>query len=157
MKRKELRELRVSQGLCKFCGLVPHTEFTKGCGPCNDKASKIQKKFISQNKDYNKQYRDETRVEVLSHYGNRCVCCNESEPKFLALDHMNNDGAAHRREISSNGHPVSSYQMYLWIKKNNYPDNFQILCHNCNMAKSFYGICPHMETEKAVKASEKLE
>lgn len=32
-----------------------------------------------------------------------------------------------------------------WLKTNGYPDGFQTLCHNCNMAKGFYGICPHKE------------
>ena len=30
-----------------------------------------------------------------------------------------------------------------WIKKNNFPKGFQILCHNCNVAKGIYGECPH--------------
>ena len=29
------------------------------------------------------------------------------------------------------------------VIKNYYPKNLQILCHNCNMAKGFYGECPH--------------
>lgn len=31
-----------------------------------------------------------------------------------------------------------------WLKKNDYPKGFQILCHNCNMSKGFYGYCPHV-------------
>jgi hypothetical protein len=35
-----------------------------------------------------------------------------------------------------------------WIKNNNYLSNldteyFQILCHNCNVAKGVYDVCPH--------------
>ena len=32
-----------------------------------------------------------------------------------------------------------------WIMANNYPNGFQILCHNCNFAKghSKDGKCPH--------------
>lgn len=30
-----------------------------------------------------------------------------------------------------------------WLRRNNYPNGFQVLCHNCNMAKGFYGKCPH--------------
>ena len=33
--------------------------------------------------------------------------------------------------------------LHKWIKDNNFPDGFQILCHNCNQAKGYYGICPH--------------
>jgi hypothetical protein len=33
-----------------------------------------------------------------------------------------------------------------WIIENNYPDGFQILCHNCNVAKGLIGnnnTCTH--------------
>ena len=30
-----------------------------------------------------------------------------------------------------------------WIIENNFPKGFQILCHNCNVAKGLYGECPH--------------
>ena len=39
----------------------------------------------------------------------------------------------------------SAYQVVRWITKNNSPKGFQILCHNCNMAKGFYGKCPHQK------------
>jgi hypothetical protein len=32
------------------------------------------------------------------------------------------------------------------VKAAGYPkDRYQLLCHNCNMAKGFYGLCPHQE------------
>ena len=77
------------------------------------------------------------REEVLMKYGKRCGCCGETYIQFLAIDHKNNDGARHRAEIKQ--------KMYTWAKKNNYPDILQILCHNCNLAKAFYGKCPHKE------------
>ena len=76
------------------------------------------------------------RKEVLKNYGGKCVCCGESDWHFLSLDHVNNDGAKHRREIGNS-------QVYNWAKKNNYPNSLQVLCYNCNMAKAFYGKCPH--------------
>jgi hypothetical protein len=33
--------------------------------------------------------------------------------------------------------------LYLWLKRNNYPTGFRVLCHNCNLAIGFYGYCPH--------------
>lgn len=78
------------------------------------------------------------REEVITAYGSKCVCCGEDESVFLVLDHINNDGAAHRKEIGKGG------SMYRWIKRNGFPkDLFQILCWNCNAAKSILGRCPH--------------
>jgi hypothetical protein len=32
-------------------------------------------------------------MEMLSAYGGKCVCCGESEYKFLAIDHINGGGS----------------------------------------------------------------
>lgn len=90
-----------------------------------------------------KQYREwawNRKLEAIAHYGGRCECCGEAEPKFLALDHKDNDGNKHRKLIGN-------VKIYTWLKKNDWPDNFQILCHNCNMAKAFWKICPHQQGE----------
>jgi len=75
------------------------------------------------------------REVVLAHYGNKCACCGESQREFLAIDHINNDGWKHRKTFKIN--------IYDWLQRNHYPAGFQVLCHNCNMAKAFYGRCPH--------------
>jgi hypothetical protein len=75
------------------------------------------------------------RLRVINFYGGRCKCCGEDTFEFLAIDHINNDGAEHRRTFKSS--------IIDWIIKNNFPKGFQILCHNCNLAKAFYGECPH--------------
>lgn len=76
------------------------------------------------------------RQEVLAAYGGKCTCCGESTPEFLVIDHINNDGAAHRKEIGARN-------IYIWLRREGYPEGFQVLCHNCNIAKEFYGACPH--------------
>lgn len=78
------------------------------------------------------------RLIVLNHYGGsppKCACCGEPHIEFLAIDHVNNDGNIHRRKIKTN--------IFDWIIKNNFPNGFQVLCHNCNLSKAFYGYCPH--------------
>lgn len=80
------------------------------------------------------------RARVLAAYGGACKCCGEETPEFLAIDHVNNDGESHRREV------LKGYgrAIYRWLEKSGYPqDRFQLLCHNCNMAKGLYGGCPH--------------
>lgn len=83
------------------------------------------------------------RQEVLTAYGEKCQCCGENIPEFLAIDHINNDGNKHRRQVRS---------LYIWLKQNGFPkDNFQLLCHNCNIGKyRNNGICPHkLHTRKS--------
>jgi len=44
------------------------------------------------------------REEVFEHYGGAvCSCCGLNDPIFLTLDHIDNQGAEHRRSISSDG------------------------------------------------------
>ncbi len=107
------------------------------------------------NKDmYRKSRRDwyqRLKINIFEHYGSTCVCCGEKRKEFLALDHINGGGNKHRKEIGV------GERIYSWVRKNNYPPLFQILCHNCNMAKGIYGECPH-ETERknTVKQAEQL-
>ena len=85
-----------------------------------------------------RETRKKLRMDIINHYGNKCVCCGESHEEFLTMDHVNNNGAEHRREIGR-----TSSCTYRWIKKNNYPNSFQILCWNCNESKHHRGYCPH--------------
>jgi hypothetical protein len=88
------------------------------------------------------------RMEVLIHYSGdppSCACCGETEYAFLTLDHVNGDGAAHRRRerITSRGVVGGGTRLVAWIRRNNYPEGFRVLCANCNGALGFYGYCPH--------------
>ena len=82
------------------------------------------------------------RAKALDAYGNACICCGETEPDFLAFDHVHNDGAEHRKTLGGGGS-----KLYKWLEENNYPDTIQILCHNCNFSKHLNnGVCAHKET-----------
>jgi hypothetical protein len=92
---------------------------------------------------YQKEFRIRRRSDVLSHYGGICQCCGESTFEFLCIDHINGGGNKHRLEV------LRGTNFYSWLKKNNYPTGYQVLCHNCNMAKGMYGKCPH-EKQKSL-------
>lgn len=84
------------------------------------------------------------KMKVLSHYSEMppyCACCKEKNMAFLTIDHMNNDGIQHRKELKM----VGGINYYYWLVKNNYPKGMQVLCMNCNWgrAKNKNKICPH--------------
>lgn len=85
-----------------------------------------------------KVYRRSLREEIVEHYGARCVCCGETEKVFLCIDHINGGGRAHRIAVGGSSHAV-----YRSIRRQGFPDDFQVLCYNCNAAKYQMGICPH--------------
>lgn len=92
------------------------------------------------------RHRNKVRDIVFTHYGGVCVCCGESNPKFLTIDHKNNDGAEHRKSVGPNSWGGRSEVMYRWIIRNGFPDSLQLLCWNCNCGRSTNGgICPHKE------------
>ena len=121
------------------------------CSTCATKAQKRWRaKWIANDplhKDNicQKNYRLRIRQEVLNHYGVTCACCGEKTQEFLTVDHMNGGGGKHRKQIKGG-------TIYSWLKRNNYPEGFQILCFNCNQAKYIYGVCPHQQNKVAKAA-----
>lgn len=91
-----------------------------------------------------KKYWSDLKNRVFSHYskdGVLCNCCGEKNIAFLTLDHIENDGAEHRKKIGR-----GFYTTLTWIKNNDFPKGFQVLCYNCNQAKKVYGVCPHKQS-----------
>jgi hypothetical protein len=98
-------------------------------------AKEYREKNSEKRSAWQRAYRQALRTEVITAYGGKCSCCGEIEQKFLSIDHINGGGAKHKRDIEAD--------LYAWLKANNYPPGFQVLCFNCNLAKGFYGVCPH--------------
>lgn len=72
------------------------------------------------------------RRAVLDHFGSRCAYCGEEREFFLTVDHVNDDGVEHRKEVGGG-------RLYRWLVAENFPPGFQILCYNCNGAKAKMG------------------
>lgn len=99
--------------------------------------------------EYQQRYRLKLKAEVIDHYGGICACCGEDELIFLTIDHINNDGAEHRRQISQWG--GGGGPTYRWLRDNDYPDGFQVLCANCNCGRQWNGgTCPHQLAASAL-------
>lgn len=82
---------------------------------------------------------EKLHLEVLNAYGGKCICCGESHPHFLSIDHINGGGKKDRKD---RGCETSGNKWYRLLLKQHF-DHIQILCYNCNMAKGHYGQCPH--------------
>lgn len=128
------RDRRRSQGLCHKCN-NPAVDGQTHCEYHRNKA--VQR------------WRD-IRQQVLDYYGNECSCCGETTPEFLSIDHINGGGNGHRKSLEANGmkkHHGTGF--YKWLIDNEYPEGYQLLCHNCNFAKGHYGVCPHKREEQS--------
>lgn len=109
------------------------------------------KKYYQENKDILlPKYRLNSRSKykelkdlVFAHYGKKCACCNESNEKFLSIDHKNNDG---NKDKYKNGRRKAGVIVYRKIIADSFPNDIQILCMNCNFGKKVNGgICPHKD------------
>lgn len=74
------------------------------------------------------------RLEVLTHYSKgrlRCGCpgCRTVFVGFLQIDHVKGDGHKH---LGKNGRRITSSGLMQYLKKNNFPSGYQVLCGNCN-------------------------
>ena len=99
-----------------------------------------KRKAISLRNHHKRRNRD--RQLVYAYYGGQCECCGEKEPRFLTVDHINDDGCIERKKgVYTNGS-----QFYRYIVQCNFPDYYRLLCFNCNLGRAKNGgICPHKE------------
>lgn len=117
---KRQRQQRAKEHLCLACGSPAEKAHCRSC--------------LDQYKIKDRALRD----EVLAAYGNACACCGERERSFLQIDHKHGKG----REDRMAG--LYSARWYRWLKKNGFPDDYQLLCANCNWGRHLNGgICPH--------------
>jgi len=84
------------------------------------------------------------RMDALGYYSHgtmECACCGNRFLSFLTIDHIDNNGAEHRRQIKAAG----GSGLYGWLKRANYPAGFQVLCWNCNCSKAYSKdhVCEH--------------
>ncbi len=76
-----------------------------------------------------KTYQQNLKREILTYYGKgkcQCVVCGYNDINALSIDHINGDGAQHRKTVKN---------IYYWVKRNNYPPGLQTLCMNCQWVK----------------------
>jgi len=147
--QREFRKQKKAAGLCFDCGTNPKSN-TGRCVSCKEKHKKAGNKYYHEGKgrELEAARNVNQKAKVLDHYGWRCNChgCSETNPKFLTIDHINNDGYLHRQTMREN--------ICDWLIKNNFPDGFQVLCWNCNAGKRVNGgICPHLDEIKEIKVA----
>lgn len=81
-----------------------------------------------------KQYL-KTKKTIIDAYGGKCECCGITKFAWLSIDHIDN--------CRPEGKKKHGLNLYLWLKRNSFPEGFRILCLNCNLSIGFYGYCPH--------------
>lgn len=141
----KLRYNRKANNLCS-CGRTP----LPGLGYCNvcqkkglqryNNLFKNNIEWQNKNNKESKVKRDKLKIEVMLHYGGKCTCCEETHMEFLTIDHI-----IPVKTLDSKPKHRSGTFLYRWLKRNNYPDGYRVLCLNCNFSLGHYDYCPHKE------------
>lgn len=112
------------------------------CKKCHKKENK---KYRDKHPDrvYQKELDAKTalKIEVFSRYGEGTIRCAGKKPsgepcdfsdlRALTIDHVHGKGNEHRRSIGRSAGP----DFYRWLRENDYPEGFQVLCMNCQWIK----------------------
>jgi len=86
------------------------------------------------------------KLEVFTHYSKEisdsdvpiCACCKYDDIRFLTLDHIEG-----RKHLPKREQKLQTLNLWRHVKKIGFPKGYQILCYNCNIAKSTSLYCPH--------------
>jgi hypothetical protein len=95
-----------------------------------------QKAYAEENADVisekKQSLRAKLKAEIMSHYSGGTVSCTcgYNDIRALSIDHIEGGGTQHRKEIASGG-------LYRWLKKNGFPEGYQVLCMNCQFIKRY--------------------
>lgn len=107
--------------------------------------AKLNREWIDRNRErYNSaksEYRFKLKVAAITHYSNGAMACAicgfKDDIDALSLDHINDDGAAHRKELGCGSRGLSGgTTMYERLKALGWLPGLQVLCCNCNTVKA---------------------
>lgn len=81
-------------------------------------------------RDVNRRCNEKIRLDVISHYSPSMVCvkCGFSDVRALTIDCINGG----HKKLDKAGGGSTFWRM---LKRNGYPDGFQVLCMNCQFIK----------------------
>ncbi|RDJ35314.1 MAG: hypothetical protein DWQ19_10900 [Crenarchaeota archaeon] len=149
---------------CKICKAKEDREYR---ARHRDKIKKKKHLYYEQNKDhikcktvryqkhnpdkvkaYSKTARENLKIEIFNHYCNcniECKNCGQNQLHLLTVDHVNGGGSQHKRRIKN---------LYSWIKRNNFPEGFQVLCWNCQFRKKNEEAKPENPQPNQIKQAE---
>lgn len=159
---------RKAAGECQSCGKPPMLGKTI-CQECSDRATAVAAERYHKNRadgkcgycgedvepgstmckyhiEQTKESRENLKREVMEAYGGcKCSWCPETDLRYLEIDHIAGGGKQHTDEIGGGGH-----NLYQWLKRNNFPPGFRVLCRVCNN-KAHVDKC--RETDKPLTAT----
>ena len=125
--------------ICSRCNLLLRDKyFNRGQNYCVDCQHEYKSQYHIQNQaklnSNSRLWRANEKVKTLEYYSQtsppECMRCGFSDIRALTIDHIDGGGTRHTRSIGFGGN-----HFYTWLRKNNYPEGYQVLCRNCQSIK----------------------
>lgn len=101
-----------------------------------EKSARYRQEHREEYRQHQRQKAREIKMEIFSHYSwgtPQCARCKIKDMDVLTIDHIKGNGAEERKSLGWNG---QSGHFYRWLKRNDFPPHYQVLCYNCNMKKA---------------------
>jgi hypothetical protein len=115
------REKLYAAGICSRCKGPIGDSPTKCCNECRIKNNEEMRVSLQ-----------ELRLNTMNIYGGcKCALCSETELVVLSIDHIEGGGVKHRKEIGNGDANIGASKFYRWLRDNNYPPGYRVLCMNC--------------------------
>lgn len=113
--------------MCKVCG--KEYEAVNSLQTCSPECREILS--LKRNRENVHRYTMMMKDKFFEHYGSECAMCGEKSKDVLTIDHINDNGAEHRKKVGD-----STYNVVLDLERRGWPENeVQTLCYNCNNKK----------------------
>ncbi len=93
--------------------------FKSQCKACRNEKQAEQRKAL--------------RIKTINIYGGaKCSAegCSVTDIKKLEINHIAGFGSEHRKKLF--GRDRAGHNFWYWLKKNGWPDGFNVLCHHHN-------------------------
>lgn len=135
---------------CRECGVTlnennKYPNQGNICKPCKREyirkyALKRKERVPEYLRWHRRQSAAKLKLETFQHYSSecpQCAKCGYSDIRALSIDHVNGGGSQHRRDLgfANSGGGGGGEKFYRWLKKNEYPQGYQVLCLNCQFIK----------------------
>ena len=104
-----------------------------------EELAKKRRKYEKENPDkvrrWNRKAQRNKRLRIIEWLGGKCVGCGIKDMRVLQVDHINGDGAEHRRKHPNQNRVKEDIYQMLRDNRDEALKRYQLLCANCNFIK----------------------
>lgn len=153
---------------CVSCKRVMRMNHKEGyCGACYQRLKQPHKECsscgqvttMSRGSLCHKCAHRENKRLAFEKLGGQCDCCHEFDFNLLTIDHVECDGAAHRKALRDEGKCAYKTIVREILNSDTPPERYRLLCWSCNSGREVApdGVCHQPKRRDALRELNKRE